>query len=82
MLQALMADRLQLKIHKETKGMPVHALVVDKKGSRLVIHTAEEPQTCGGYGSLSVKKRGTGWLASWLSQQLLVIDNVEKPSAN
>ncbi len=76
MLQALMADRFQLKIHKETREMPVYALVVDKKGSKLVAHTAGDAQIRSGNGSLNIKKGGMPWLTFWLSQQLgrVVID--------
>jgi uncharacterized protein (TIGR03435 family) len=35
MLQALLADRLKLKIHKETKEMPIYALTVAKNGPKL-----------------------------------------------
>jgi uncharacterized protein (TIGR03435 family) len=76
MLQALMADRFQLKIHKETREMPVYALLVDKKGTKLVEHTTGEVQVRSGNGMLSVKKHGMEWLAFWLAQQLgrVVID--------
>lgn len=51
MLQALLADRFQLKVHRETKDLPVYALTVGKKGpkfkksdgskeSRLMFHGA------------------------------------------
>jgi uncharacterized protein (TIGR03435 family) len=35
MLQALLADRFQLKIHRETKEVPAYVLVQGKKGSKL-----------------------------------------------
>jgi uncharacterized protein (TIGR03435 family) len=35
MLQNLLADRFHLKIHRETRTMPVDALVVDKSGEKL-----------------------------------------------
>ena len=35
MLQTLLADRFQLKLHRETKELPVYNLVVDKKGPKL-----------------------------------------------
>jgi bla regulator protein BlaR1 len=35
MLQALLADRFQLRIHRETKELPVYALVVGKGGPKL-----------------------------------------------
>ncbi len=34
MLQAMLADRLKLKVHRSTKLVPVYALVVGKKGPR------------------------------------------------
>jgi len=76
MLQALMADRFQLKIHKETREMPVYALVVDKKGTKLLAHTAGDSQIRSGNGSLNIKKGGMPWLTFWLAQQLgrVVID--------
>jgi bla regulator protein blaR1 len=35
MLQALLADRFQLKLHSDTKQLPVYALVVAKNGPKL-----------------------------------------------
>lgn len=35
MLQALLADRFQLRIHRETKEMPIYGLLVDKNGPKL-----------------------------------------------
>jgi bla regulator protein blaR1 len=35
MLQALLADRFQLRIHRETKDMPIYALLVAKNGPKL-----------------------------------------------
>jgi bla regulator protein blaR1 len=76
MLQALMADRFQLKVHSETKEMPVYALVVEKNGSKLVPSTSAEQQFRPGNGSLTIKKGGTAALAAWLSRDLgrVVID--------
>lgn len=76
MLQALMADRFQLKVHRETKEMPVYALVVGKNGSKLVPSTSSERQFRSGNGTLTIKKGGTTALAAWLSRDLgrVVID--------
>jgi uncharacterized protein (TIGR03435 family) len=41
MLQALLADRFQLKVHHETKEMPVYALVAVKNGSKLKENSAD-----------------------------------------
>jgi uncharacterized protein (TIGR03435 family) len=35
MVQALLLDRFKLTIHRETKELPIYALVIGKKGSRL-----------------------------------------------
>jgi uncharacterized protein (TIGR03435 family) len=35
MLQALLADRFQLRIHRETREMPIYALLVAKNGPKL-----------------------------------------------
>ena len=78
-LQAMMADRFKLKSHKETKEMPVYALVVEKNGLKMATHTGTERQFRPGDGSLIVKKGGTAALATWLSRQLgrVVIDQTE-----
>jgi uncharacterized protein (TIGR03435 family) len=43
MLQTLLADRFQLKIHRETKDVPAYALVIGKNGSKLKESTADAP---------------------------------------
>ncbi len=43
MLQNLLTERFQLKVHMETKTLPVYDLVVDKGGSKLKTSTAIEP---------------------------------------
>jgi uncharacterized protein (TIGR03435 family) len=42
-LQALLADRFQLKVHRDTKELPVYALVVAKSGPKL--QEAQVPDT-------------------------------------
>jgi uncharacterized protein (TIGR03435 family) len=37
MLQALLAERFQLKLHSETKELPLYALVIAKNGSKLPV---------------------------------------------
>jgi uncharacterized protein (TIGR03435 family) len=41
MLQALLADRFKLQLHRENKKLPIYALVVDKNGLKL--QKAESP---------------------------------------
>lgn len=43
MLQALLADRFRLKLHHETKVMPVYDLVVGKNGPKFKEHVGETP---------------------------------------
>jgi uncharacterized protein (TIGR03435 family) len=43
MLQALLADRVKLKVHQETKELPLFALVVEKGGLKLHESKAGEP---------------------------------------
>lgn len=42
MMQSLLADRFKLKLHRETKEMPVYALVVGKNGPKLKETSDEE----------------------------------------
>ena len=57
MLQALLADRFHLKVHRETKEIPVYALVVAKGGSKL----KEVPaNTYGGYSTGPGMLKGHG----------------------
>jgi uncharacterized protein (TIGR03435 family) len=76
LLQAMMAGRFSLKVHRETKEMPVYALSVEKNGSKLVANVGAAWQFRPGNGSLVVKKGGSAALAAWLSQNLgrVVID--------
>jgi uncharacterized protein (TIGR03435 family) len=56
MLQALLADRLKLKTHHETRDLPVYALVVAKGGSKLKESQPDEA------ASAIVRFRGKGEL--------------------
>jgi len=47
MLQTLLADRFQLALHRETKLLPVYALVTGKRGAKL--------QTASGQGNSSMR---------------------------
>jgi Protein of unknown function (DUF3738) len=53
MLQALLADRFHLTIHRDTREMPVYFLVVSKGGAKL----RESPPGSVGAG----QSAGTGW---------------------
>lgn len=59
MAQALLADRFQLKVHREIREIPVYALVAGKNGPKL--QTAKDATQCGGTGCFQV---GNGSLAA------------------
>lgn len=40
-LQIMLADRFQLKLHRETKEMPIYSLTVAKSGSKLQVHAQD-----------------------------------------
>ncbi len=42
LLQALLADRFQLKLHRETREMPVYSLVVGKNGQKVQAGTGDQ----------------------------------------
>jgi uncharacterized protein (TIGR03435 family) len=79
MIQALMADRFALKVHKGTKEMPVYVLAVEKKGSKLAAPTGTDQRIGNGNGSLRAKKTGMDWFAGWLSRKLgrMVLDQTD-----
>jgi uncharacterized protein (TIGR03435 family) len=55
-VQSLLADRFQLKLHRETKELPVYALVIAPTGSKLQGRT----ESGNGGPSLSVRRDETG----------------------
>lgn len=72
MLQALLADRFQLRIHHETRERPIYDLVVAKGGSKL--KDAPESERSRGYswgrGRIQVGKGPVGSLAFSLSDMV------------
>ena len=51
MLQTLLADRFQLKMHRESREMPVYNLVVGSGGPKIKPSTSTDPPKMGGEGS-------------------------------
>jgi bla regulator protein BlaR1 len=71
MMQTLLADRFQLTFHRETKELPVYALVVGKNGSKLQqAEAANRPELRMGRGMMSAKGVSMEMLANQLAQQL------------
>jgi uncharacterized protein (TIGR03435 family) len=74
MFQNLLADRFNLKFHKETKEGPVYALTVDKSGLKMKADGTGQalgipivPATGGGFTGTRVPMPFLTW---WLGQQL------------
>ena len=73
MLQSLLADRFQLKIHRETKEAPVYDLVVAKNGPKLKEVSSDADGPTGGLignssGMHLTQSKGTmEQLARWLT---------------
>lgn len=69
MLQALLAERFKLALHKETRQLPTYALTVAKGGPK--IHPVDEgqPKTSGGVGHLEATRIGMRKLADLLARQ-------------
>jgi bla regulator protein BlaR1 len=78
MLQDLLADRFHLKLNRETKEMPIYALVAAKAGSKLKESTKGEDERGMrmGRGRVEAQSAPIAMLAIQLSQQLgrLVLD--------
>jgi uncharacterized protein (TIGR03435 family) len=75
MLQALLADRFQLVIHRETRTMPVYALTLAKGGSKLKESTEAMGTMSAGprmirYGAGSMKDLASQ-LSSYLEREVL-----------
>ena len=51
MLQNLLADRFQLKVHRSTRELPVYALVVDRNGPKLK-ESIDDPNAAKGRGTI------------------------------
>ena len=74
MLQALLADRFQLTLHRETKELPVYALIIAKKGPKLQeTHPGDNDPTGMTFGRGLLKGEGVpiALLVRHLSQQRL-----------
>jgi uncharacterized protein (TIGR03435 family) len=74
MFQNLLADRFDLRFHKEIKEGPVYALMVDKSGSKMKINESAQdfkiPITPGVDNVFVGTRVPMQYLCWWLSQQL------------
>lgn len=83
MIQALLADRFKLKIHRETREMPIYSLVVDRGGPKLQPNTtAPGPAWTKARGLLKGDRISMAMFASDLLEAALnrvVTDNTNIP---
>jgi uncharacterized protein (TIGR03435 family) len=75
MLQALLADRCKMMIHRETKDLPIYSLVITKNGPKLVEANPDEVTSIsasrdGASEIITGKARSIADLARWLSVSL------------
>lgn len=70
MLLALLEDRFQLKVHRETREGSVYNLVLGKTGSKLTPSTEPKTEIRGGFGVLTYKRIGIASFTVALSRAL------------
>src|SRR5262249_54026845 len=75
MMRTLLAERFKLAIHRETRNLPMYALVVSKTGIKFRLMeagntTSQSPFSMPGSGRLSGNQVSTQMLAKVLSNQL------------
>jgi len=71
-LRALLAERFQLKVHRESKEMQTFALVVAKHGPKIKDTRAPDgvnQSLTGGYGSINIENGSMELLASFLGRE-------------
>jgi uncharacterized protein (TIGR03435 family) len=79
MLQALLAERFKLSVHREPKTVQAYALVVAKGGLKMKETEAGPSHTSDSRRQLTAQKVSIKWLADWLSLRLSgpVVDQTE-----
>jgi len=83
MLQAMLAERFKLAIHREEKPVPVYALTVGKRGAKLKESEGESPLNCkgdgGGPGSTLFTLTCQHATMKFLAQQIRWIAFLDRP---
>jgi uncharacterized protein (TIGR03435 family) len=69
MLQALLADRFRLKLHRETREMPAFAIVVGKGGPKLTASILPDSRISIGHGIFTGQKIDMAGLADALAME-------------
>lgn len=79
MLQALLENRFSLKIHRESKEVPVYTLTVSKAGASTA--NSSDPSLISTIKT-AIKKLGLNLEPTEGPGEFIVIDHVERPSRN
>jgi uncharacterized protein (TIGR03435 family) len=69
MLQALLADRFRLKLHRETRELPAFALVVGRSGPKLTASASADSRISIGHGIFTGQKIDMTGLADALAME-------------
>lgn len=79
MMQQLLEDRFRLRVHRETRQVPIYSLVVSRKDSRLTPSKDPAP----GPGDIEVRPgRLFGRGATMAMLAMILTDNLERPVIN
>ncbi len=79
MVQTLLAERFRLKLHRETREIPVFALVVGNNGPKLTT-AKDDDLTCGGDGCFSVENGTMHANSGTMSRFVLILTpNLNRP---
>jgi uncharacterized protein (TIGR03435 family) len=89
MFQTLLADRFELKFHRETRTLPAFLLTVDKGGSKMKVNESPEPFDIPIQLSSQAQppkppvftgaRVSMEYLSWWLGQQLNNVQQVDRP---
>lgn len=71
MTRSLLAERFHVQVHRESKEMPIFALVIAKEGLKLAPSAGKGPEVRGGKGRLIARKVTMEIFAAQLSGRIL-----------
>lgn len=77
MLQSLLSERFQLRLHHETRQLPIYELTVANGGAKLQATAAKDAWWRYGPGEIAARNRTVAWLADSLTryQNAIVLDH-------
>ncbi len=82
MVQNLLVERFGLKFHRESKEVPVFALVAAKSGPKLHVSAVEGLDVRGGHGHFTARGISMGMMAAQLAARVLDRPVVDRTGLN